>query len=68
MQDSRHLHDSTHLKEEARKLIEALPDDATWEDFTRLVFERQMIEEGIADLDAGRTWMRDQIREKLGIL
>jgi hypothetical protein len=62
------MQDTSHLKEEARKLIEALPDDATWEDFTRLVLERQMIEEGIADLEAGRTWTSDQIREKLGIL
>ena len=62
------MQDGTQLKEEARKLIEALPDDATWEDFTRLVFERQMIEEGIADLEAGRSWTSAQIREKLGIL
>ena len=36
------MQDGTQLKEEARRLIEALPDDATWEDLTRLVFERQM--------------------------
>ena len=62
------MQNSSQLKEEAKKLIDALPDDATWEDFTRLVLERQMIEEGIADLEAGRTWTSDQIREKLGIL
>lgn len=62
------MQDSSHLKDEARKLIDALPDDATWEDFTRLVLERQLIEQGIADLDAGHTWTSDQIREKLGIL
>ena len=62
------MQDTSHIKEEARKLIETLPDDATWEDFSRLVFERQMIEEGIADLDAGRVWTSEQIREKLGIL
>jgi predicted transcriptional regulator len=55
------------VKDEARRLIDSLPDDATWEDITRMVFERQMIEEGIADLDAGRVWTSDQIREKLAI-
>ena len=55
------------VKDEARELIDSLPDDATWEDFARLVYERQMVEEGIADLDAGRTWTSDEIREKLGI-
>ena len=50
------------------KLIESLVDHAIWEDFSRLVFERQMIEEGIVDLEAGRGWASDEIREKLGIL
>ncbi|HLG17570.1 MAG TPA: hypothetical protein VJH03_24210 [Blastocatellia bacterium] len=62
------MQDSSRVKEEARKLIDALPDDATWEDFTRLVFERQMIEDGIADLEAGRCWTSDQIRQRLGIV
>lgn len=62
------MQDSSRTKDEARKLIDAMPDDATWEDFTRLVFERHMIEDGIADLEAGRSWTSDQIREKLGIL
>ena len=56
---------SVSIKEEALKLIESLPDDATWEDLARLMLERQMIEEGIADLEAGRVWSSDQIREKL---
>jgi predicted transcriptional regulator len=61
------MQESTQIKEEAHKLIESLPDDTTWEDLTRLMLERQMIEEGIADLDAGRVWTSDEIREKLGM-
>lgn len=61
------MQETTHIKEEAVKLIESLPDDATWEDLTRLMLERQMIEEGIADLEAGRVWTSDEIREKLGM-
>ena len=61
------MHESTHIKQEALKLIESLPDDSTWEDLTRLMLERQMIEEGIADLEAGRVWTSDEIREKLGM-
>lgn len=59
--------ETTHIKEEAVKLIQQLPDDATWEDLTRLMLERQMIDEGIADLEAGRVWTSDEIREKLGM-
>ena len=59
---------TTSIKEQARRLVEELPEDATWSDFARLVIERQHVEEGIADLDAGMTWTSDEIRNKLGIL
>jgi len=58
---------TTPIKEEARRLVEELPEDATWSDFVRLVVEWQRVEEGIADLDAGITWTSDAIRNKLGI-
>ncbi len=58
---------TSHIKEEARRLVDELPEDATWTDFARLVIERQRVEEGIADLDAGIAWTSDQIREKLRI-
>ena len=59
--------ETTPIKEEARRLVDELPDDATWPDFARLVIERQRVEEGIADLDAGITWSSDEIRDKLRI-
>jgi hypothetical protein len=59
---------TTSIKEQARRLVEELPEDATWSDLARLVIERQRVEEGIADLDAGMTWTSDEIRNKLGIL
>ena len=34
----------------ARRLVDELPEYATWTDFARLVIERQRVEEGIADL------------------
>ena len=58
---------TTPIKEEARRLVEELPEDATWSDFVRLVVEWQRVEEGIADLDAGITWTSDEIRNKLDI-
>ena len=59
--------ETTPLKDEAHKLVESLPDDATWADLLQLISERHRIDEGIADCDEGRTWTSDQIREKLGI-
>jgi predicted transcriptional regulator len=61
------MQETTHIKEEALRLIESMPDDATWEDLTRLMLEQQLIEEGIADIEAGRLWTSDEIREKLGM-
>jgi predicted transcriptional regulator len=59
------MQQTDNAKQEALRLIESLPDDATWEDLTRLMLEQQMIEEGIEDLEAGRVWTSDEIREKL---
>jgi predicted transcriptional regulator len=61
------MQEETHIKEEALRLIESMPDDATWEDLTRLMLEHQLIEEGIADIEAGRVWTSDEIRDKLGM-
>ena len=61
------MSNTTPIKEEARRLVEELSENATWSDFARLVVERQRVEEGIADLDAGITWSSDEIRSKLGI-
>ncbi len=59
--------ETTHIKDEARRLVDKLPENATWADFARLVVERQRVEEGIADLDAGITWTSDEVRDKLRI-
>ena len=61
------MSESTPIKEEAWLLVEELPEDATWSDFARLVIERQRVEEGIADLDAGIIRSSDGIRSKRGI-
>lgn len=44
-----------------------IKEEAMWGDFARLVIERQRVEEGIADLDAGTRWCSDEVCKKLGI-
>ncbi|HJQ22601.1 MAG TPA: hypothetical protein VKA60_01710 [Blastocatellia bacterium] len=61
------MENATHVKEEARRLVEELPENVSWADFARLVLERQRVEEGLADLDAGVSWTSEEIREKLGM-
>lgn len=55
------------LKEEARRLIDKLPENSTWEDLMHEIYVRQTIEAGIADSEAGRTTDVEQIREKFGL-
>lgn len=43
------------IKEQARRLLDNLPDSATWEDLIYQIYVRQAIEAGIKDSDEGKT-------------
>jgi predicted transcriptional regulator len=58
---------TTNVKGEARKLIEKLPDDSTWDDLMREIYVRQAIESGLADSQAGRTTPVEQVRTEFGL-
>lgn len=44
----------TTIKDEAHRIIEQLPDDASWEDLIYRFYVRQSIEAGLRDCEAGR--------------
>lgn len=54
------------LKQEAHRVVDELPDDATWEDLMDRIYVRQSIEAGLADSLAGRTIMVADIRARFG--
>lgn len=58
---------STTVKEEARRLIDRLPEDATWEDIQYEVYVRQAIEAGLKDSREGRTVPLDEARRRFGL-
>ncbi|MGB7591948.1 MAG: hypothetical protein WCD04_08585 [Terriglobia bacterium] len=58
---------TTNIKEEARKLIEKMPDDSTWDDLMREIYVRQAIESGLADSRAGRTTSVETVRADFGL-
>jgi hypothetical protein len=58
---------TTNIKEEARKLLEKLPDDSTWDDSMREIYVRQAIESGLADSQAGRTTSVETVRADSGL-
>ena len=58
---------SANIKEEARKLIESLPDDSTWEDLMYQIYVRESIESGLADSEAGRVTAVEDVRKEFGL-
>lgn len=54
------------IKEEARRLIDKLPEDSTWDDLMDEIYVRQVIEAGLTDSKAGKVTSVDQVRAKFG--
>jgi predicted transcriptional regulator len=58
---------STNVKQEARRLVENLPENATWDDLMYEIYVRQAIKAGLADSEAGRTLDVKEVRAKFGL-
>jgi hypothetical protein len=58
---------NTNVKEEARKLVENLPENSTWDDLMHEIYVRQAIEAGLADSEAGRLTSVEQVRKDFGL-
>jgi predicted transcriptional regulator len=58
---------TTNIKQEAHRLIEKLPENATWDDVMYEIYVRQAIEAGLADSEAGRTLDVNEVRAKFGL-
>ena len=59
--------EKVNIKDEARELIELLPDNSTWDDLMHEIYVRQTIEAGMADREAGRTVSVAEVRAKYGL-
>ena len=55
------------IKEQARVLVESLPEDSTWEDLMYEIYVRESVERGLEDARAGRVKTSDEVRAKLGL-
>ncbi len=56
-----------NVKEEARRLVENLPEDVTWDDLMYQIYVRQTIEAGLADSEAGRVIEVEDVRKRFGL-
>ena len=52
-------------KEEATKLLESLPDDASFDEILRELAFARMIERGLADSDEGRTISHEELGKRI---
>ncbi|MCI0416347.1 hypothetical protein L0222_26535 [bacterium] len=57
----------TSVKEEARRIIEKLPEDSTWDDLMYEIYVRQAIEAGLEDSKAGCTLSVQAVRSQFGL-
>jgi hypothetical protein len=56
-----------NIKEEAKRLLERLPDDLTWDQLMHEIYVRQSIEAGLADSKAGKALDVKEVRERFGL-
>ena len=56
-----------NIKDQARRLVDDLPDSATWEDVMCRIYVRQAVDAGIKDSDEGRTIDVKEVRKRFGL-
>ena len=52
-------------KDAARQIIDHLPEQATWDDIMYELYVKSKIEDGLADIEAGRTVPHEQVKAEL---
>lgn len=55
------------MKQEAYRILDNLPDEATWDDLMYKIYVRQTIEAGVKDSDKGRTVDVKEVRKRFGL-
>ena len=56
-----------NIKDQARRLVDDLPDSATWDDVMYRIYVRQAVDAGIKDSDEGRTIGVKEVRKRFGL-
>jgi predicted transcriptional regulator len=52
-------------KEEVRKMLEQLPDDASFEDIQYHIYVREKIGRGLKDIQEGRVVSQEDVEERM---
>jgi len=52
-------------KEEVRRILEHIPDSASFEDIQYYIYVREKIERGLKDVDEGRVLSHEEVERRL---
>ena len=52
-------------KQAAQQVLNRLPDQASWDDIIYELYVKEKIEEGLADIEAGRTIPHEEVKAEL---
>ncbi|MHB1557154.1 MAG: hypothetical protein ACYC61_06725 [Isosphaeraceae bacterium] len=55
------------IKDEARRIVDQLPETASWEDLIYRLYVRQSIESGLKDADEGQVESVEDVRRSFGL-
>ena len=58
---------TTSIRDEAHRIVDQLPDDATWDDLLYQIYVRQSVEAGLEDCRADRLVPLDELKRRLGL-
>jgi hypothetical protein len=54
-------------KDEAHELVNRMPENATWDDLIEEIYVRQVIEQGLADSQTGKTTDVEEVWRRYGL-
>ena len=52
-------------KEEVRRILDQIPDDATFEDIQYHIYVREKIERGLKDIQEGRLLSQEEVEQRM---
>ncbi len=52
-------------KEEVRKILDKIPDDASYEDIQYHIYVREKIERGLQDIEEGRVFSQEEVEQRI---
>lgn len=52
-------------KDTVRRMLDEIPDDATYEDIEYRIYVRRKVEQGLKDLEEGRTSSHEEVERRM---